>query len=155
VKHEFLDKINLLEPVHPGARLPDSARARSNYNAVLLRLAGEAESYRPPGTVGRSVPDMWRRNIAWKVAAALTVLSSDRPLQLSHFPVDAAKAEALTKKMASFSARVYIDAERAIAYDSGNKGIISSSLLTVRLKKVEVIGPDQEILATFGPEQLN
>jgi hypothetical protein len=150
-KHEFLDKIDVLNRVDPSQKLPPSAASRANYNVGSagynnVRLDRETTP-RAPGAYGGRGPDIWRKNMEWKPVGSLIAFSFDRRLELTGFRVDVAKAEALSRKMPTFTARVYIDAERLYTLQNATH---LESFLAARIQRVEVLGPEKEVLATLN-----
>jgi hypothetical protein len=153
VRHEFVEKAVVLKSWEPGDPLAAaSLKSRANYytfsaDQKSINIQGE-NTNRPQGRLGWSGPETWRRNLERRFAAPLIGFSFDRPLEISSFPVDTAKAEALTKRFAEFSARVFIEAEHVyVGLGADNK---NRSVIAARVQRVEILGPDHDVLATVS-----
>jgi hypothetical protein len=150
-KHEFVDKIALLSPLYSGQKIPAAVVGKANYNVGSpdyqnVRL-DRLTTPRAPGSRGGGGPDIWRKNMEWKPVSSLVAFSFDRRLEMKGFPVDISKAEDLSKKMAVFTARIYIDVEHDYSFLDTNH---LESFLAARIQKVEVLGPQKEVLATLA-----
>jgi hypothetical protein len=166
-KYEFVDKINILNPVDFGKNFPVETRSMASYSTLSptatanAQLTDDTPSSKPAwhsgGIPGTPVPDVWRDKFnTWARLPSLLALSLNHQLQLVSVPVDPARAEVLTKKNVGFTARIYIEADHAYTFDNGSNKAI---LLAARIQKVDILAsnpyrPGDELVATFGPDGL-
>ncbi len=133
--------------------LPSAARATANY---LLTFALKDVPLARPGVpmYGDDPQQIWRKSIVGNTfnmrVPPLGGFALDRQLKLAAVPLDLKRAEPIVRALSSLHARIYISAGRMdycqIAYERQLKPL--QGLLFAHLQKVELRGPDDELIAT-------
>jgi len=150
--------------------LPADIRAMSNYAAPSINPNNE--QFTPPardllglrlGTPVQLVTAAWRSSMVGVRVPQASVLAVDHALQVQPLPVDPARAEALTKKNATFRVRITMTVDHAITYNRvGPGGNDPAAVLTGRIEKMELVSvtpsttsfansdsQDEEVMATY------
>lgn len=133
--------------------LPTAARATADY---LLTFALKDVPLARPGVpmYGDDPQQIWRKSIAGNTfnmrAPPLGGFALDRQLKLSAVPLDLKRAEPIVRALSNLHARIYFSAGRMdycqIAYERQLKPL--QGLLFAHLLKVELRGPDDELIST-------
>ena len=138
--------------------LPDRARGTVNYSFGRLEHAPQRTDSPTNGwreflsSIGSS-----DNTLAWP-----TMLAADRQLRLSSFPVDVKVAEALAKReragpvSAGLIARVFmvVDGGDVASRKIDQNTTYRFSMLFARIRKVEIHGPDGELLTSIPASSL-
>ena len=171
--------VELLESTdHPkfeGLLLPSSARTTANYHlfgAVQSMHRADPPSANPGVNLNVMSPTQsWRSYFSIGSSSAgegenipyVEVLALDRQLRLASIPLDSARAEKIAKAshyatmgtISGLSARVYFDADRVeLSHRTVGGRKARYGLLFARLQRIDIHGPDNELLTSFTPDSL-
>ena len=171
--------IELLESTdHPkfeGLVLPASARSTANYHlfgAVQSMHRADPPSSNPGVNLNTMSPTQsWRSYFSIGSSSAgegenipyVEVLALDRQLRLTSIPLDPARAEKIAKAanyatmgtISGLTAKAYFDADRVeLSHRTVDGRKARYGVLFARLQRIDIHGPDNELLASFKPESL-
>ena len=171
--------IELLESTdHPkfeGLVLPASAGSTANYHlfgAVRSMHAADPPLTKLGSDIGHTSPTQsWRSYFSIGSSSAgegenipyVEVLALDRQLRLTSIPLDPARAEKIAKAshyatmgtISGLTARVYFDADRVeLSYRTVDGQKARYGLLFAKLHRIDIHGPDKELLTSFKAESL-
>jgi len=144
------DGVDILHRASDALALPARARTTANYStfgAVRSMRQSDAAPVRPD-----SPTNTWRSAFSIGSSADtfpwVEVLATDRQLRLTSLPIDIKVAERLTKTSADLRARVFLTAEGAELSTAkvDRKLTRKFTVLFVRVQRIEVLGPDDELL---------
>jgi hypothetical protein len=163
------------DPRYEGLTLPPSASATANYHlfgavqsmhradppssmpGVNLNIVSPAQSWRSYFSIGSSGSGEGE-NIPY-----VEVLALDRQLRLASIPLDPARAEKIAKAsnyatmgtISGLTAKVFFDADR-VELSQRNIGGLKAryALLFARLQRIDIHGPDNELLTSFTSDVL-
>ena len=139
--------------------MPASARATANH-APMATVGGPASEPQEsrPGLLGEpSGTEKWRQQLQCSPAGSFrTTERCPRPsCSFKSIPVDPKTAEGLALKRAELHANVYITATRVELGESKIDGKPRKfAVLFATLQKMDILGPDNELITTVKPEAL-
>ena len=141
--------------------MPASARATANH-APMATVGGPASEPQEsrPGLLGEpSGTEKWRQQLQLFASRDPSELRSAWPstasCSSSRYPVDPKTAERLALKRAELHANVYITATRVELGESKIDGKPRKfAVLFATLQKMDILGPDNELITTVKPEAL-
>jgi hypothetical protein len=171
--------IELLEstdqPKFEGLVLPTSASSTANYHlfgavqsmhradppssnpGVNLNTVTPTQAWRSYFSIGSSGAG-WGENIPY-----VEVLALDRQLRLASIPLDPARAEKIAKAshyatmgtITGLTAKLYFDADRVeLSHRTVDGQKARYGVLFAKLQRIDVHGPDNELLTSFTPDSL-
>jgi hypothetical protein len=151
------DRIDLLRPVYdPGIKegvreyyekLPAKAREGLAYAAF-----GVPQHTMPAGNKpgGGGPESKWKENFIWGPIPEPTIFVLDRQIRIGTVPLDAARAEALTKLQGLLTARVFFTADRM---ELGNPlaplDRATQTVLYARLERVQILDRNGALVTTL------
>jgi len=161
------DQIDLMRPVYdPGIKvgvrdyydkLPARAREMVPYAATA---SGDSYGYfiaqhtmpagNKPGPGGEGPESKWKQNFIWGPIPEPTIFALDRQVRIGAIPLDAARAEALSKLQGLLTARVFFTADRI---ELGNPAApldrATQTVLYAKLDKVQILDRNGALVATL------
>src|SRR6185503_19494971 len=154
------DRIDLLRPVYdPGIKegvreyyekLPAKAREGLAYAAFGVPQHTMPPGNKPGGTAGGSPEAKWKENFIWGPIPEPTIFVLDRQIRIGTVPLDAARAEALTKLQGLLTARVFFTADRI---ELGNPAApldrATQIVFYARLERVQILDRNNTVVATL------
>ena len=154
------DRIDLLRPVYdPGIKegvreyyekLPAKAREGLAYAAFGVPQHTMPPGNKPGGTAGGSPEAKWKENFIWGPVPEPTIFVLDRQLRIGTVPLDAARAEALTKLQGLLTARVFFTADRMeLGNPSAPLDRATQTVLYARLERVQILDRNNAVVATL------
>ena len=147
---EPADGLDILHRASDALALPARAQATANYStfgAVRSMRQSDAAPTRPD-----SPTNTWRSAFVIGSSADtfpwVEVLAADRQLRLASLPIDLKVAERLVKTSADLRARVFLTAEGAELGTAKVERKLTRkfAVLFVRVQRIQVLGPDDELL---------
>ena len=139
--------------------LPATARATANYNRSF-ELKDTPLAKPGVNVYGDDPQQVWRKGITGNTQdmrmLPLGAFAFNRQLKLSAIPLDAKRAEPLLQALRNLHARVYIVADKMdefqVSYERQLKP--SQALLFAHVQKVDILGPNGELIATVTASDL-
>jgi hypothetical protein len=156
------DAPSLMQYVVPPAARGLATYPLSGFLATMQRAEPESTN---PGLKAnvRDGIQAWRHAFAIGSSARamplVEVLALDRSLQLTSLPMEPSRAEALAKRKASnpssgLTARVYFDADHVEVGERIFDQRSPSGVLLAKVQKIEVLDPDNVVIATIAASAL-
>ena len=153
------DRIDLLRPVYdPGIKegvreyyekLPAKAREGLAYSAGAVPQHTLPPGNKPGGA-GGSPESKWKENFIWGPIPEPTIFVLDRQIRIGTVPLDAARAEALTKLQGLLTARVFFTADRIeLGNPSAPLDRATQTVLYARLERVQILDRNNAVVATL------
>jgi len=162
--HPLAQQLDLLDgaeryPEH--YRVPQEASDRATYMLMGLDLRRAEPPSTKPGVAMKDTPtDAWRGRVSIGASSnavpLVELLALDRRLQVATVPIEASRAEALTKRQPlmpaidGFTAEVFFEAERVVL---GERMVArkptKNAMLLARVQRVDIFDPDGKIITSI------
>jgi hypothetical protein len=157
-------KINLMMPIYdPEAKVGAKdfyTRLPAQAKELVPYVLGPALQHQmpPENNPGAPVPygsaeTAWKENFIWGNIPEPVVFAIDRQLRLSSVPVDAKRAEEVSKLGGLATARVFFTADHiALENPAAPVERASRTVLFAKLEKVDIVDREGALIVTLKPE---